>query len=174
MFLTCNANMRMMNHVATTKACVMARSVTEACNLIMSSVIKENNGCWTCYAGYSHPFGYRKLDAGGKRGQLAHRLIWERFNGPIPAKLVVMHSCDNPACVNPAHLNVGTHGDNAKDKAAKGRAVKGETHPGAKLFQEAADFIRKTPKSYAEKLAGFFGVSRSTIDAIQNGRTWKP
>jgi hypothetical protein len=51
----------------------------------------------------------------------AHRLAWEKANGPIPAGMYVCHTCDVPACVNVEHLFLGTQSDNMKDMAAKGR-----------------------------------------------------
>jgi hypothetical protein len=51
----------------------------------------------------------------------ASRFSWQLENGPIPAGLYVLHSCDNPPCVNPAHLFLGTQGDNVADRKAKGR-----------------------------------------------------
>lgn len=35
--------------------------------------------------------------------------------------LVVMHSCDTPACIEPKHLKLGTVADNNRDMAQKGR-----------------------------------------------------
>ena len=35
--------------------------------------------------------------------------------------MIVMHTCDMPACVNPAHLRVGTQLNNVRDSIAKGR-----------------------------------------------------
>lgn len=56
----------------------------------------------------------------GRRG-LAHRISYTMHFGPVPAGMVVMHSCDNPPCVNPAHLTIGTQADNLADMTAKGR-----------------------------------------------------
>ena len=39
--------------------------------------------------------------------------------------MVVMHTCDNPACCNPLHLRLGTTADNVADKWAKGRGKGG-------------------------------------------------
>lgn len=65
------------------------------------------------------------------RSMLAHRVSWIIHNGDIPEcdgyhGTVIMHTCDNPACVNPAHLRLGTQADNVKDMIVKGRKVAGE------------------------------------------------
>lgn len=53
---------------------------------------------------------------------LAHRDAWEKANEqPIPAGMVVRHSCDNPPCINPDHLLLGTQADNMRDKVLRGR-----------------------------------------------------
>lgn len=43
----------------------------------------------------------------------AHRVAYERGNGPIPAGMVVRQRCGNPKCVNPAHLFLSRMGDRA-------------------------------------------------------------
>lgn len=73
-------------------------------------------GCvlWT---GYVDKNSYGKASG----GRWAHRLAWEKANGPIPRGLWVLHRCDNPPCVNPDHLFLGTNQENQLDCGAKGR-----------------------------------------------------
>jgi hypothetical protein len=56
---------------------------------------------------------------------LAHRLAYALCVGPIPAGVVVLHTCDVPACFDPTHLVLGTQADNQADMASKGRSTKG-------------------------------------------------
>lgn len=60
--------------------------------------------------------------AKGLRATGAHRFSWALHNGrwPDPGQ-VVMHSCDNPACVNPAHLSLGTQAENIQQCVERGR-----------------------------------------------------
>jgi hypothetical protein len=51
----------------------------------------------------------------------AHRFAWIEANGPVPAGLHVLHTCDNPLCVRPSHLWLGTQAENLADMTAKGR-----------------------------------------------------
>lgn len=51
----------------------------------------------------------------------AHRFMWEYHNGPIPPKMVIMHTCDNPLCVRLDHLRLGTQRENMQDRDRKGR-----------------------------------------------------
>lgn len=108
-------------------------------------------------------------------GNLAHRLAYTHFKGPIPAGLLVCHTCDNPVCVNPAHLWLGTNADNARDKVAKGRARGGSLSGGnrAKLTTKDALEIRRLRGTMTQaKIAAMFGVGQNTVSRIQNGHTW--
>ncbi len=79
----------------------------------------KNTLCWT-YKGYKNKNGYGRLRMNGKK-VLAHRAMWELFEGEIPKGLNVLHICDNPSCINTYHLFLGTHADNVFDCIHKGR-----------------------------------------------------
>jgi hypothetical protein len=64
--------------------------------------------------------------------ELAHRLTWMAFYGPIPDGLVVMHTCDIRLCVQIDHLVLGTQGENLADMDRKGRRVNAQPGKGHK------------------------------------------
>lgn len=86
---------------------------------LLSRVICGGSDCWN-WCGARNAFGYGRMTYKG-RLQVAHRLSWIAFNGPIPEGLSVLHRCDNASCINPDHLWLGTYSDNLRDAWAKGR-----------------------------------------------------
>lgn len=81
------------------------------------------NGCWQWIGEFNKEFhGYGCFYHNSKR-QLAHRYMWELMNDTtVPAGMVVMHICDNTACVRPDHLKLGTQRENIYDMISKDRA----------------------------------------------------
>ena len=133
------------------------------------------NECWRWVGAKNHG-GYGVFGGGdpkyGCPQVRAHRQTYEMANGPIPAGMLVMHSCDNPSCVNPAHLSIGTQADNMRDMSSKQRRH-GSKNPRAQLTEAQVREIRllqeKVPKS---RLALTYGVSDSLISDILARRTW--
>lgn len=69
--------------------------------------------CHICsYSTGSH--GYVQI-WNGETNTLAHRIVWEFNNGPIPEGLTVDHMCHNRICVNINHLRLLSNNDNSSD-----------------------------------------------------------
>jgi hypothetical protein len=149
------------------------------------------DACWPWTAYKKPPEGYGVFNVFRKMFR-AHRVAWTLANGPIPRGLQVCHHCDNPPCCNPAHLFLGTHLDNARDKASKGRCnspkgekngmrlhperrPRGETHGSAKLTAAQVLEIRAlyaAGGTSLSKLARQFGLGISPIFDIIKLKNW--
>ena len=68
-------------------------------------------GCWL-WLHYQAPSGYGRWTERGQKIKMAHRVVWEAFNGPIPPGLVLDHLCRVRCCINPAHLEMVTPAEN--------------------------------------------------------------
>jgi hypothetical protein len=126
--------------------------------------------CWICEAGQHERQGYHLIKVKGGRVR-AHRLAYALFCGPIPASMVVRHSCHNPECVNPAHLLIGTRKDNTRDMLRCGRASDWSDRPNRrrrKLSRQAIREIRRSKES-SYQLAERYPVTAVQIRRIRNG-----
>lgn len=64
--------------------------------------------CWTWIGSKSkHPSPYAMV-WDGDRNTYAHRVSYEKTNGPIPNGLHIDHLCRNTLCINPLHLEAVT------------------------------------------------------------------
>ena len=88
------------------------------------------DGACRVWQGKRNQHGYGVCRHEGKE-QRAHRLLYFALNPSTDRSLVVMHKCDNPACVHPEHLVAGTVRDNMLDMHRKGR-FNGGAKPGNK------------------------------------------
>lgn len=131
--------------------------------------------CWEWHGGRK-PTGYGRLWHEGKHCYV-HRLSFELFVGPI-GDLHVLHRCDNPPCCNPEHLFLGTHADNMTDRDAKGRAsggrLCGDANGQSKLTEaDVIEVHRRLARGDRQvDIASRFGVSKSLVHLIKNGRLW--
>lgn len=137
-----------------------------------SKVIRTEDGCWGWAGGTNRDRPYLWMDG---RVQTAYRASWVLHRGPIPAGMLVCHTCDNGICCNPDHLFLGTYQDNARDAVSKGRHAFGTKMPNARLNPDKVRYIRqqralgRSQQSIADEL----GVVRGTVEFVDQGKTWK-
>ncbi len=139
--------------------------------------IKKTDTCWlwtseTDRKGYGLAYAGKKTRGGRSATQYAHRVSYALAFREVPAGLVVMHTCDTPACVHPDHLKLGTVADNIKDREAKGRGAK-ERPTLRKIPVEGVIEIRRLSDWPASYFAKKYGVCVSHISKIRNGQKRK-
>ena len=100
----------------------------------------------------------------------ANRAAYLLFVGDIPEGLFVLHRCHNSTCVNPRHLYTGTQFENMQQMVRDGRHYKKARYQ-PKVTWAIADAIRADIRPQ-EQIAHEYGISRSTVSNIKNGRTW--
>lgn len=139
--------------------------------------VPDESGCRLWKSSTDGKLGYGKITINNV-SHYAHRISWEDANGiEVPDGLVVMHTCDNPACIEPSHLSVGTQKDNVADQIAKRRYVRGwgSTHALSKLTEEQAQEIRRRFDAGGitkAALAREFGLSATGVWRVITGRSY--
>ena len=130
------------------------------------------NECWEWQA-QINTYGYGVVRADNQKAQGAHREAYRlHYGDEIPEGMLIMHSCDNPACVNPLHLSIGTHKDNKADSCQKGRHTFGNSHGNRKLNEDQAKQIIADPRP-KEEIAAEYGVTVRTVYYIKSGKLWR-
>lgn len=135
------------------------------------SRVEKTPNCWT-WMGTRNTYGYGIFLLPGEKAVRAHRYAYERWKGPIPEGMVVMHSCDNPPCINPAHLSLGTKLDNNRDAASKRHTRSGDRHWMSKLTEKQVAQIR-ADKGNQTELAAKLGITQGTVSRIKSGKRRK-
>ena len=140
------------------------------------SKVVRSETCWL-WAAHLNREGYGKFGFKKRSCKLAHRVAYELERGPIPRGAHVLHTCDVRACVRPDHLFLGDQAANNADMLAKGRhrVPRGEEQWKARLTRPEVLWILEGIHSglSSQDLSLKFGVSRSTIEHIRYGRSWK-
>lgn len=101
--------------------------------------VNKMESCWLWTAGCDSD-GYGSFHLNGK-DEKAHRMSWFLMYGEWP-DLLVLHTCDTPACVNPEHLFLGDNKANVDDALDKGRWPEGENHVRCKVPEAVLTDIR--------------------------------
>lgn len=103
---------------------------------------RMDTNCWV-WTGYTDN-GYGKFHFRRTRW-LAHRVRWILKHGDLAADELLLHKCDNRACIRVSHLYIGNTLQNAIDRESRGRGnqPQGEKHPKAKLTDDDVREIRR-------------------------------
>lgn len=141
------------------------------------SIPEPNSGCWIWTGSFFRNGGFPRGKLRYRGGTfMAHRISYEACKGDIPEGGYVCHRCDVTLCVNPDHLWLGNAKSNMDDMAAKGRKVcapmGGELNPNRKLSWADVRQIRESGLP-AKELAAVYPVSRSTLNSIIAGSSWR-
>lgn len=134
------------------------------------------DGCWLWTAACDTA-GYATIRVDKKLRRASHVAFEMHNNVRVTEGMVIMHSCDNPACVNPHHLSIGTKALNNLDKKDKGRCNprRGDNHPMHKLTTKDIDEIRSIfnqGNHTFTSIASIYNVNRSTIARIVYRKNW--
>lgn len=88
--------------------------------------------------------------------------------------LVLLHTCDERACVNPHHLRLGTQNENIRDRDRKGRQASGTDNGRSKLTERKVVLAHRLVKMGITQgqVAKWYGIHHSTIGDIIRGKLW--
>jgi hypothetical protein len=135
----------------------------------------ERKGECIEFTGHKDECGYGRIRSESGRLVRVHRAVYEKSHGEIPPGMVVMHSCDNPACINLNHLKAGTQPENIKDMDRKGRRISlvGTQQSQAKVNEADVKEIRaRLVNETCASIARDYRVSEALIRNIKKNRRW--
>ena len=113
---------------------------------------------------------------GSRHQRFIHNLMLETFVSPRPFPGAVTRHLDGVRVHNVlSNICWGTQQENADDRATHGTSYAGENNPKAILTEEKVNLIRAAltnPLFTMAEISREFGVSPSTIENINSGKTW--
>jgi hypothetical protein len=119
-------------------------------------VVNPSTQCWEWQRNTAGGYGSRWHNGTNRP---AHRVAWERANGPIPEGMQIHHKCNNRLCVNPDHLEPLTRFDHDRLRPTK-------------LTPDDVRYIRASNERVGV-LAARYGVDPSTISKTRSGHRRK-
>jgi hypothetical protein len=78
--------------------------------------VDKSDECWLWTGGDTGNGLFYGKFWDGNRKVLAHRFAYNLFNGEIPERMEVDHTCRTPKCVRPEHLVIVTRTENMRNR----------------------------------------------------------
>lgn len=108
---------------------------TPVARALARAIEVPHSGCWVFPYNVNN-CGYGRIQVGGRKSRVVHRVVYEHFVGSVPAGLQLDHLCRVRNCCNPAHLEPVTCQENlrrsplmtAKQNAAKTHCAQGHEY----------------------------------------------
>jgi hypothetical protein len=116
-----------------------------------------------------------RLAAGPGGRPLVHQLVMAAFGPPRPsAAHIIAHENGDQLDNHPSNLIWKTYKENTADRVRHGTDMRGEQCKQHLLTEEQVAEVLLTTKvrGYATTLAAKFGVHRSTVSKVANGKNW--
>lgn len=113
--------------------------------------------------------GYFHITLQGPSGPATlhvHRMVLEAFVGPCPEGMEALHKNDIQSDNRLENLRWGTHKENCVDRSIHGKCQFVLTHDDAEQIRYCRGRLRQVD------VAKIYGVSQSTVSAIQLGKIW--
>lgn len=143
------------------------RRIKPACGSTVGKILKPVNATK----------GYYQVSLGRHCNALIHRLVAEAFIGPCPPKHEVNHKNGIKTDNRIDNLEYVTSFENNKHAVDLGLRWRhrGEAHHSAKLTAKTVQAIRELLAQGVRQatIARRYGLSRSVVSRIKQGKTWK-
>lgn len=156
-------------------SCGRVRSVDRVLSFELNGVTRYRHHKGSIIAQNNNGNGYFSVMLGREKRIYVHRLVCAAFNGTADEKMSVNHIDGNRSNNVPSNLEWCSMKANNAHKAVLGTLIKGAKSHRSKITENDVAYIKAAIANGVARqcdLAEMFGLSRTTICDIINGRSW--